>query len=533
MGWSGTAPPWSRRSAHPRGCRPPSCRRRPRAAAPPLPGRSRPGPRRPGRRRRPRAAAPRRRARTRTQARVASACLTMLARHSATAKYAADSTGGGSAGSVDGHRDRDRDRQRERLDRRRRARGRPAPAGGCRAPPSAGPPERDTVVSRASRSSAAAASGSVPISFSARPTFMPTEAIRAWAPSCRSRSIRRTSAALWSRVSRARRRRPPRPGARARSTRARAEDAALGQGPGADQRRGRPPPDEQQRAVEQRPAATTSQPPSTSAPTRCVTGATSSATGRHRQHEPAGRREPQEPEVPPAGLVAQPAERPGDHVVPAVSAYAAGIGSPSSVPLIRRCTAVSAAVAGTTPRASTKPTVISPRGMARIVRMRQGERRRHAAARSPATTAVSRSRSTRASPVDRRRADGSDRLQERGRAGHRRPVCHRDSADRGRHRRSTADRGAGRQQGQGDHRAATTTRRAARAGRRGRRPRRGRSRTGRSSPARRAARAPRRPPRRCRASASTEPLDLVRRGARAATAGAARPAGARPRRRTR
>ncbi|NHA01582.1 hypothetical protein G5V59_22235 [Nocardioides sp. W3-2-3] len=30
---------------------------------------------------------------------------------------------------------------------------------------------------------------------------MPTEAIRAWAPSCRSRSMRRTSAAEWSRLS--------------------------------------------------------------------------------------------------------------------------------------------------------------------------------------------------------------------------------------------------------------------------------------------------------------------------------------------
>ena len=196
--------------------------------------------------------------RTRTQARVASACLTVLARHSATAKYAADSTGGGSAGAstvtVIGSGIGSASASRPPASPRSASAGGWMPRTTERRSSSA-----LTVVSRASRSSAAAASGSVLISFSARPTFMPTEAIRAWAPSCRSRSIRRTSAALWSRVS-------------VRDVDdlldpalelldpARAEDVALGQRPAADQARGRRTTRRAGAARRARPGATTRSP---------------------------------------------------------------------------------------------------------------------------------------------------------------------------------------------------------------------------------------------------------------------------------
>ena len=58
------------------------------------------------------------------------------------------------------------------------------------------------------------------------------------------------------------------------------------------------------------------------------------------------------------------------------------------------------------------------------------------AGRSPAKRAVSRSRSTRASPSTGAGPDGSDRLLGE-RAGHRRPVCHRAPPSEGRHDRGT------------------------------------------------------------------------------------------------
>ncbi len=62
-------------------------------------------------------------------------------------------------------------------------------------------PSAAPVVPRASSRSCRAASGSCSIRSETRPRFMPRATRRAWAPSCRSRSIRRSSDAEWSTVS--------------------------------------------------------------------------------------------------------------------------------------------------------------------------------------------------------------------------------------------------------------------------------------------------------------------------------------------
>ena len=83
--------------------------------------------------------------------------------------------------------------------RRRRGRGRRAPAGGCRAPRSAGRRSRRAVAARASLTGTARrAPGRSSNSSSAMPRLIDTATSRAWAPSCRSRSSRRSSAAEWS-----------------------------------------------------------------------------------------------------------------------------------------------------------------------------------------------------------------------------------------------------------------------------------------------------------------------------------------------
>ena len=90
------------------------------------------------------------------------------------------------------------DRQRaavgERRERRARARGRRAPAGGCRARGRAAPASASPTPTRASVTSCCAPSGSAASFCSARPRLMPSATSRACAPSCRSRSIRRSSA---------------------------------------------------------------------------------------------------------------------------------------------------------------------------------------------------------------------------------------------------------------------------------------------------------------------------------------------------
>ena len=332
--------------------------------------RRRPGRRRRGRRRRRRAAAACRRACADTQARPAPECLTMLARHSATAKYAADSTGAGSvAGHVQRERDRQRDRQRQRLDARRPARGRRAPADGCRGPPTRRSSSAEIVVSRASRSSSAAALGVGGRSASrrGRRSCRPRRSGpgRRRAGRARSGVPRRRS----GRASRCGTRRPPRPGARA---------ARPGSGRGCCARRapGRAPV-RASRTTRRRAAARRAAPAATTRRRRRRwrrrggrTGAISSATGSTDITNPPVAENHRNADVAPARLVAQPAHRPGDEVAcPSVSAYPAVIRSPSRAPLTRRCTAVSAAVAGTTASARAKPTTTSPSGTQRIDRI--------------------------------------------------------------------------------------------------------------------------------------------------------------------
>ena len=79
--------------------------------------------------------------------------------------------------------------------RRRRARARPAPAGGCRAPARAAPEARWPPTPGSWPAVCRAAAGSVSSSRSIAPRLMPTATSRACAPSCRSRSMRRSSPA--------------------------------------------------------------------------------------------------------------------------------------------------------------------------------------------------------------------------------------------------------------------------------------------------------------------------------------------------
>ena len=249
-GWSGTAPPWSRRSARPRGLSTDhrAVERREPARHPGQAGAGRVG---------------------------AAAAVVADDQVQHLAVVADPHPGPGGAGVLDGVGQALGDREvGRRLDRRRQRPGRSTvtvTGSGIGSASASMPPasprsasaggwmprttERrssraSTVVSRASRSSAAAASGSVAISFSARPTFMPTEAIRAWAPSCRSRSIRRTSAALWSSVS-VREAATSSTRRSSCSTRAWPRMLRSASGPGADQAGRDQPPGQQQRPVEQ------------------------------------------------------------------------------------------------------------------------------------------------------------------------------------------------------------------------------------------------------------------------------------------
>src|SRR5690625_1725151 len=136
-----------------------------------------------------------------TLAAEAFACLPMLASISATAKYAADSTGAGARPSnvtvtSIGIGMSSASARTAPSSPRSASTGGWIPRTTDRRSPSA-----DVVALRASSSRSAALSGSLRSISSAMPRFMPSATSRACAPSCRSRSIRRSSAAEWSMVS--------------------------------------------------------------------------------------------------------------------------------------------------------------------------------------------------------------------------------------------------------------------------------------------------------------------------------------------
>ncbi|REK73547.1 hypothetical protein DX116_08390 [Aeromicrobium endophyticum] len=135
---------------------------------------------------------------TSIETRSAAACLPTLASSSLTAKYTADSTGAGARPAstivVDtGTAMSSANAWTAPASPRSASTGGWMPRTTDRRSPRA-----DVVTSRASVSRRAAASGSFSSSSAASPRFMPSATSRACAPSCRSRSMRRSSAAEWS-----------------------------------------------------------------------------------------------------------------------------------------------------------------------------------------------------------------------------------------------------------------------------------------------------------------------------------------------